>query len=133
MKALTIATPTCSTQIAESSSTATLTNEVNKMVLNEDISSKVSAETLSLINEADKEKSVIPPAKRVRTNEAEAGPSNDPGLNYPPVTKPIYLKNKALLRKKLNIATKLSAMKKFYGVKDPTYTAFRCPTSDEKS
>ena len=110
-----MATPSGRSQVAESSSTATLTSEVNRMALGEDISSKICAETLSLISEADQQKPVTPPTKRVRTDEAEAGPSNDPGLNYPPGSKPLYLRNKALHSKKLNIATKLSAMKKFYG------------------
>ena len=50
---------TDSTQIAESSATTTLTSEVSKMVFSEDISSKVSAEILSLINKANQENTLI--------------------------------------------------------------------------
>ena len=70
-----MAVPAGSKQVTDSISTATLTSEVDRMELADDISSKVSAETLNLIQQADQQKPAQPPSKRVRTDEAEAGSS----------------------------------------------------------
>ena len=79
-----MAAPASSKQVIDSVGTATLTNEVNRMELTKD--SKVSAETLDIIQLADQQKTAFPPSKRVRTDEAEAGPSNDQGIKYPTAT-----------------------------------------------
>ena len=51
-------------------------------------------------------------------------------MRYPPATKPLYLRSKALYKKKLALATKLTAMKRYYGIRDPSYTSFNCPPAN---
>ena len=122
-----MATQANTKQAVDSASTATIITEVTRMDLQDDITNKLSTETLDLISNVEKDLTPERPTKRARTDDQQPGTSTDPGLKYPPETKPLYLRSKNLHKRKLAVATKLSAFKKYYGSKDPAYTSFKCP------
>ena len=56
-----MAAPSSSKQVIDSTSTATITSEVNRMDLSEPISNKISSETLNLIEGAESRENSAPP------------------------------------------------------------------------